>query len=125
MKNDLCERARHHGSKSIYAGDEPRNHELTKHWPKQKRQRQKISKRDVKRKRKRRAQQRAVRAAYQTRLAAPWALVRKGEQKEGRSVSQAWAAQRNHRTVASMTVAMNCVPWLPRGGTITKHQPKR
>jgi len=77
MTRPLRQRARRNGTRSIFAGDEPRDRELVDHWPKPVRKRPKISKRERKRSAKDRANERAATASYQARLAASWALVRK------------------------------------------------
>jgi hypothetical protein len=71
--SDLNRRALRHGTKSKYAGDEPRNRELTEHWPKPKPL--KFSKRALKQKRKDRANKRADEKAYQARVTSPWPIV--------------------------------------------------
>jgi hypothetical protein len=78
--SDLKGRARRHGTKSKYAGEEPRARELTEHWPKKrKRRRITLSKRTMKLRRKDRANRRADLANHKARLAAPWALYVKEE----------------------------------------------
>lgn len=68
MNSELTRRARRHGTKSIYAGDEPQWHELTVHWPKRKMKRRRFPppKRIAKQKRKDRANKFADTASYRT-----------------------------------------------------------
>ena len=97
MTRDLRNRSRRHGSKSAFAGDEPKWHEATEHWQvgrgmplpkgspwreKQKRHHQKLGKRAMKLKRKDRINKHADKAAYEAQLAAPWSIyvaVKEGE----------------------------------------------
>jgi hypothetical protein len=75
ITRDLRQRVRRHGTRSKYAGDEPRNREIVEHWPeKRKRQSAAISKRETKRRRKEEINKRAAEAAYQARLTAPWPI---------------------------------------------------
>jgi hypothetical protein len=82
--SNLKHRTRRHGTRSVYAGAEPRNREPTEHWPKDKkpkRRRFKLSKRAMKRKRKDRANKRADASTYQASLTSPWSInvcVKKG-----------------------------------------------
>jgi hypothetical protein len=71
MTRTLRQRARRNGTRSTYAGDEPRADELTAHLPKSKR---KVPKCTAKWRRKDKLNKRAAEAAYQARLTAPWPL---------------------------------------------------
>lgn len=76
----LGQRARHHGTKSIFAGDEPRDRELSEHWPKgPKLKRPALSKREAKRRRKEKLIKHADEATYQGRLTAPWPILVRDE----------------------------------------------
>jgi hypothetical protein len=84
-------RAKRHGIKSKYAGDEPRNDELTIHLPKIKRLPKKkpkrqfsvsANKRTRRFRRKENLNKRADWAAYETRLNATWPIVRQAEKGE-------------------------------------------
>lgn len=75
----LKARVRLHGTKNAYAGDEPRNDELTAHWKqwpeKCKRPRKPAPpKRTAKLRRKDQVMKRAADKAYRARLAAPWPI---------------------------------------------------
>lgn len=76
MTHALRDKARRHGIKSKYAGDEPRGDELTAHLPKPKIKRRLPSpfKRTVKLRRKDKLNKHADAANYEARLAAPWPL---------------------------------------------------
>jgi hypothetical protein len=78
MSGALRRRARRHGTKSIYAGGEPRNHELVEHWhrwPMRKPYHSpQMPKRMAKLKWKDRANKRAVEASYRARLTSPWPI---------------------------------------------------
>jgi hypothetical protein len=78
MNRDLRRRARRHGTKSIYAGDEPRNRELAEHWRRRPEKREyespPLPKRLAKLKRKDKIIKQADKAAHEARLAAPWPL---------------------------------------------------
>ncbi len=70
-----------HGTKSIFAGDEPRRDELTAHLPKPKIKRRRfppLPKRMAKLKRKDRANKHADEASYRARLTSPWGIYVKG-----------------------------------------------
>lgn len=81
---DLIRRVRQHGTKSKYAGDEPRADELTAHLPKPKIKRRRfpppLPKRMAKLKRKDTTNQRSDVANYKARLPTPWPLVKEGGQ---------------------------------------------
>ena len=75
MSRELFRRSRRNGTRSKFAGDEPRNRELGEHWPKKiKRHRFPLSKSAMERKRKEKLNKHADMAAYEARLAAPWPL---------------------------------------------------
>jgi hypothetical protein len=81
MSRELRQRAKRHGTASIFAGDEPQWHELTEHWPKPKIKRRRfppLPKRMAKLKRKDRATKRAAVASYQASLTSPWPIYVKG-----------------------------------------------
>ena len=71
-------RAKRHGTKSKYAGDEPRADEFTTHLPRTKRKTRRaptLSKLSSRLKRKDTATRRAAIAAYEARLDALWQIV--------------------------------------------------
>ena len=81
--SDLTRRARQHGTKSKFAGDEPRADELKAHLPKPKITRRRfpppLPKRVAKLKRKDKINKHVDAASYEARFTAPWPLVKKGE----------------------------------------------
>jgi hypothetical protein len=77
MNRALKDRAKRNGRKSKYAGDEPRNNELTVHLPRMKIKRRhfpSVSKKNAQRRRKARIKRHAAAALYEARLVATWAL---------------------------------------------------
>ena len=70
--SDLRQRARRNGTRSKYAGDEPRNDEAIAHWPKPKRKA--LPKRTAAWRRKAKMIRHADEAAYRARLTAPWPI---------------------------------------------------
>ena len=76
MSSTLRDKAKRHGTASIYGGSEPRREELTAHLPKPKIKplRFKLPKRAAKRKRKAKITKHADALTYQARLAAPWSI---------------------------------------------------
>ena len=90
---DLMRRARCHGARSIYSGDEPRSREFDQHWPKPKSKTKRrrfppLPKRIAKQKRKDRAQNRAEVKSYQVRLASPCRIYLKEETKNCEGLSK-------------------------------------